>query len=43
MEGESYLRADYGIPCDTEEHKWYKAYAGLMIVVSSYCRTTTVT
>ncbi|CAM9662612.1 unnamed protein product, partial [Choristocarpus tenellus] len=28
-----YLRADYSIMCDTQEHGFYKAYAGIMILV----------
>lgn len=32
--GESYLRADYRLSCNTTEHKWYMVYAGIMIVVS---------
>ncbi|CAM9194141.1 unnamed protein product [Ectocarpus fasciculatus] len=33
VEGESYLRADYGIQCHTDKHGWYKLYAGVMIMV----------
>lgn len=32
--GESFLRADYRVSCNTTKHKWYMAYAGIMIVVS---------
>jgi hypothetical protein len=28
-----YLRADYSIQCDTHEHKLYKAYAAVMIII----------
>jgi len=35
VEGESYLRADYSLSCNTSKHTWYKAYAGIMLVVSS--------
>jgi hypothetical protein len=28
-----YLRADYSVQCDTAEHKLYKAYASVMIVI----------
>jgi hypothetical protein len=28
-----YLRADYSIQCDTHEHKIYKAYAAIMIII----------
>ncbi|CAN0047697.1 unnamed protein product, partial [Ectocarpus fasciculatus] len=33
VEGESYLRADYSLSCNTTTHTWYKVYAGIMIVV----------
>ncbi|CAM9909015.1 unnamed protein product [Ectocarpus sp. 4 AP-2014] len=33
VEGESYLRADYGISCKTNKHAWYEVYAGVMIAV----------
>lgn len=33
VDGESFLRADYSISCKTTAHKWFKAYAGIMIVV----------
>lgn len=33
--GESYLRADYSISCNTRLHTSFKIYAGLMILVSS--------
>ncbi|CAN0013328.1 unnamed protein product, partial [Ectocarpus sp. 6 AP-2014] len=33
VEGESYLRADYSLSCNTVTHTWYKVYAGIMIVV----------
>lgn len=35
-EGETYLRADYSLKCDTPAHKWYKGYAGVMILVSAF-------
>lgn len=31
--GKSYLRADYGIDCDSDRHKAFKLYAGFMILV----------
>eukprot|EP00752_Nemacystus_decipiens_P008148 g7287.t1 len=33
VEGESFLRADYSLSCNTTRHTWYKVYAGIMIVV----------
>ncbi|CAM9843693.1 unnamed protein product [Scytosiphon promiscuus] len=33
VEGESYLRADYKLSCDSAEHIWYMVYAGFMIAV----------
>ncbi|CAM9792494.1 unnamed protein product, partial [Laminaria digitata] len=33
MEGESYLRADYSISCNTHKHGLFRKYAGLMVVV----------
>ena len=33
--GESYLRANYSISCDTSLHMFFKIYSGLMILVSS--------
>lgn len=33
-EGESYLRADYRLSCDSNVHKWFMVYASVMIVVS---------
>lgn len=42
VEGESYLRADYGISCNTDKHVWYKVYAGIMILVSSCFGTKTL-
>ena len=33
-EGESYLRADYRLSCDSNMHKWFMVYAGVMILVS---------
>ncbi|CAN0076684.1 unnamed protein product, partial [Ectocarpus sp. 13 AM-2016] len=32
-DGNSYLRADYSLTCDTETHTAYRVYAGLMILV----------
>ncbi len=34
VEGESYLRDDYGISCKTDKHSYFSIYAGIMIVVS---------
>ncbi|CAN0574173.1 unnamed protein product [Laminaria digitata] len=34
VEGESYLRADYSISCETSAHVFFQVYAGLMILVS---------
>jgi hypothetical protein len=31
--GESYLRADYSVSCQTTEHYWYQVYAGIMVSV----------
>lgn len=36
--GESYLREDYSILCDTRRHRLFKLYAGLMILVSTTTR-----
>lgn len=33
-DGESYLRADYSISCETDLHRFFKVYAGIMIIVS---------
>lgn len=33
VEGESYLRADYGISCNTDKYTYFRIYAGVMIVV----------
>ncbi|CAM9547220.1 unnamed protein product, partial [Laminaria digitata] len=33
MEGESYLRADYSISCNTHKHGQFRKYAGLMVLV----------
>lgn len=33
IHGESRLRADYRLPCDTETHLWFEVYAGVMLVV----------
>lgn len=33
VEGESYLRDDYGISCNTDKHFYFSMYAGIMIVV----------
>ena len=38
VEGESYLRADYSLSCNTAEHTWYKMYAAVMIVVRGWLR-----
>ncbi|CAN0177367.1 unnamed protein product, partial [Laminaria digitata] len=32
VEGESYLRADYGISCTSNLHMFFEVYAGLMIL-----------
>lgn len=32
-DGNNYLRADYGIKCDSQEHKAFQAYAGIMVVL----------
>ena len=37
VKGESYLRADYSLSCDTHLHMWFEIYAGLMILVSMHC------
>ena len=34
VDGEEYLRADYSISCDSTTHKWFEAYAAIMILVS---------
>ncbi len=34
VEGESFLRADFSLSCDSQKHKFYRVYAGIMIVVS---------
>ena len=31
--GTTFLRADYSLECYTPEHKLYRAYAGIMILV----------
>ena len=31
--GERWLRADYGINCDSSKHKAFQLYAGFMILV----------
>eukprot|EP00903_Cladosiphon_okamuranus_P020453 g18773.t1 len=33
VEGESFLRADYSLSCNTTKHTWYEVYAGFMILV----------
>eukprot|EP00752_Nemacystus_decipiens_P006743 g6060.t1 len=33
VEGESYLRADYSLSCDSNVHMWFVVYAGIMTVV----------
>lgn len=42
VEGESYLRADYSLSCNTVTHTWYKVYAGVMIVVRANPRVVVV-
>lgn len=32
--GDTYLRADYSISCETRSHVLFQVYAGIMIVVS---------
>lgn len=32
--GESYLRADYSLKCDTDTYMFFMVYAGFMICVS---------
>ena len=34
VHGESYLRADYSLSCETGVHMFFQVYAGLMILVS---------
>lgn len=34
VEGESYLRADYSLSCNSSGRMWYQIYAGVMILVS---------
>lgn len=34
--GESYLRADYSLSCDSAVHTWFMVYAGIMILVSKH-------
>lgn len=34
-EGQSYLRADYSLSCQSDLHIFFQAYAGVMILVSS--------
>lgn len=34
VEGEGFLRADYSLSCDTGLHKFFRVYAGLMVLVS---------
>ncbi|CAM9315423.1 unnamed protein product, partial [Laminaria digitata] len=33
VDGESYLRADYSISCNTRLHAFFRAYAGVMILL----------
>ncbi|CAM9106040.1 unnamed protein product, partial [Hapterophycus canaliculatus] len=33
VRGESYLRADMSLSCDSNEHRFFRIYAGIMIVV----------
>lgn len=35
VEGESFLRADMSLSCDSKRHQYFRIYAGIMIVVSS--------
>lgn len=35
IEGESFLRADYSLSCNSDKHTYFKVYAGFMIVVSN--------
>lgn len=35
VKGESYLRADYRLSCNSPRHTWYEVYAGFMIAVST--------
>lgn len=35
--GESYLRADYNVSCNTAKHMWYQVYALAMIAVRINC------
>lgn len=34
VEGESYLREDYSLSCDSKTHMFFMVYAGFMILVS---------
>lgn len=34
--GERWLRADYGIDCDSSKHKAFQLYAGFMILVGIF-------
>jgi hypothetical protein len=34
--GDSYLRADYSVSCQTREHYWYQVYAGIMVSVQAH-------
>lgn len=36
VRGESYLRADYSVSCNTTKHMWYQIYAWIMIAVRMY-------
>lgn len=38
VEGQSYLRADYSLSCQTDLHIFFQVYAGLMILVGSLGR-----
>lgn len=41
VEGESYLRVDYRISCDSDKRIFFKAYARVMFMVSrSFCGVT---
>lgn len=36
IDGESYLRADYSLSCETTTHALYKVYAGFMLLVGDW-------
>lgn len=35
-EDKSYLRADFGVECDTDKHKAFEIYAGIMICICEF-------